>query len=211
MTSWSSIDYYGNRKALYYQAKRSYNKLLISFDEKGDSLQIFIVSDKLNTVNGKLLIALIDFKGRDFYHEMVTIQVEPNSSRLYFTISKNLAGGTIPFTELLLSVAFPSRLDPVSAIYYFSKPKELKLPRPNIKIKKINNYAFEISTDVLAKNVYLRNGDQELKLSDNFFDLLPGETKIITLEDANGNFDPVTLKVKSLYDTTIDFNANNKY
>jgi beta-mannosidase len=35
---------------------------------------------------------------------------------------------------------------------------------------------------VLAKNVYIQIGDEDGDLSDNYFDLLPGEVKTIRLQ-----------------------------
>jgi beta-mannosidase len=77
--------------------------------------------------------------------------------------------------------------------YFFSKPKDLKLPKPNIKIKKISPTEIEISTDVLAKDVYLM-GDTHF--SDNFFDLLPKTSKRIRLSKPLEK-----VEVMSLWDT----------
>ncbi len=62
--------------------------------------------------------------------------------------------------------------------FYFVQPKDLKLTKPNITVKKISATEIEVSTDVLAKDVYLM-GDTHF--SDNFFDLLPHTKKRITL------------------------------
>jgi beta-mannosidase len=44
VTSWSSIDFYGNRKALFYQSKRSFAPILISFEYKEKKqVQVFLV------------------------------------------------------------------------------------------------------------------------------------------------------------------------
>src|SRR6185369_17914896 len=42
-TSWSTIDYYGNRKASYYQAKRSYKEIILSVDETESAYAVYIV------------------------------------------------------------------------------------------------------------------------------------------------------------------------
>lgn len=77
--------------------------------------------------------------------------------------------------------------------YFFAKPKDLKLPKPNLKIRKVSSTEIEISTDVLAKDVYLI-GDTHF--SDNFFDLLPETSRRITLSK------PIeSIKVMSLWDT----------
>jgi beta-mannosidase len=78
-------------------------------------------------------------------------------------------------------------------IYFFSKPKDLKLTKPRISVKKISPNEIEISTDVLAKDVYLMG---QTHFSDNFYDLLPNTKRIIRLSA------PVSdIKILSLWDT----------
>ncbi|WP_346985665.1 glycoside hydrolase family 2 protein [Chryseobacterium sp. POE27] len=77
--------------------------------------------------------------------------------------------------------------------YFFSKPKDLKLPKPNIQIRKISATEIEVSTDVLAKDVYLIG---DVHFSDNFFDLLPVTSKRIKLSKSLEK-----IEVMSLWDT----------
>ena len=62
--------------------------------------------------------------------------------------------------------------------YFFVAPKFLNLTKANVQIKKINRHSIAVTTDKLVKGLYLENlyGN----LSDNYFDLGAGETKIIT-------------------------------
>ena len=50
--SWSSIDYFGNWKALHYKVKRSFENVLISSKIKKDILKTWIVNDGLNSEEG---------------------------------------------------------------------------------------------------------------------------------------------------------------
>jgi beta-mannosidase len=77
--------------------------------------------------------------------------------------------------------------------HFFTKPKDLQLTHPSIKIRKTAPDEIEISTDVLAKDIYLM-GDTHF--SDNFFDLLPGSSKKIKLSKPLEN-----IEVMSLWDT----------
>ncbi len=204
VTSWSSIDYDGNRKAFYYQAKRSYEKRLISFDEQHENLRVHLVSDQAVPEKGILNIELLNFKGKVLYKDSAVIDISSDKSQVYFTLGKGiLTKQNVPLNELLLHVRFMNGIDTISAIRYFVKPKDLELPLPKIKIKKISEFAFEISTDLLAKNVYIKQGDEELKLSDNFFDLLPGEKKVIVVESGPINFDIAKLRIKTLFDVNV--------
>ncbi|MDP5027249.1 MAG: hypothetical protein NWQ14_03420, partial [Flavobacterium sp.] len=75
------------------------------------------------------------------------------------------------------------------------KPKNLKLSKPNIKIRTIDDVTIEISSDVLAKDVFL-SSENDVFFEDNYFDLLPNEKRIIKLSKA-----PKEIKVKTLFDT----------
>jgi len=63
------------------------------------------------------------------------------------------------------------------------KCKELKLQKPDIQIKTIDKVTIEISSDILAKDVYL-SSEEDTFFEDNYFDLLPNEKRIIKLSKA---------------------------
>lgn len=55
----------------------------------------------------------------------------------------------------------------------------MSLPKPNIVFavdKVANGFAINISTNKLAKNLYLKADDIVGTYSDNYFDLLPGQS-----------------------------------
>lgn len=45
--SWSSIDYYGNYKALQYGAKHFNAPLTVSFEDTDEYIKVFVLNDKL--------------------------------------------------------------------------------------------------------------------------------------------------------------------
>ena len=79
-------------------------------------------------------------------------------------------------------------------LYYFLYPKELTLPRPNIDLQ-FNGNKITMKSDVLAKGVALSLkpmegvSEMDLHFTDNYFDLLPGEEKEVTLEGWNALVD----------------------
>ena len=74
-------------------------------------------------------------------------------------------------------------------------PKNLKLNKPEFSIL-ISSNTITIRSNVAAKYIYLSVNDAGLQFSDNYFDLEPGKTKIIT---TNRAINKTELKVKSLY------------
>ncbi len=190
VTSWSSVDYFGKWKAFQYQAKRSFENILISVNEEENQYKVYIVNDELNSEKGKLELKLLDFDGKILWYKTAEILVEANTSKVYFEINKN------EFEKLNLKKSvLKIKLNEAESFYFFAKPKDLLLEKPNIQIKKINEQTIEISTDVLAKNVFL-SAENEPSFSDNYFDLLPYENRIIKISK------PVKdVKVISLFDT----------
>ena len=193
VSSWSSLDYYGNWKAFHYQAKRSFENLLFSIEEGNDSYRIYIVNDDLKQYSGELVIDLIDFNGTKLWNKKIIFIASENSSKIHFEIPKKdfLA---FNLKQAVLSVSFPP-LEQIYTRHYFFKPKDLQITKPNIQIKNIDEVTIEISTDVLAKDVFL-SSENDTFFEDNYFDLLPKEKRIVKLSKPVQN-----IKVKSLFDT----------
>lgn len=190
VTSWSSLDYYGNWKAFHYQAKRSFENLLLSVAEENDKYSVFLVNDDFENFSGKLELELLSFDGKLLWKTSNEISVGENSSTNVHEIPKaDLM--SFDLKQTVLKVAF---ID-IKTNFFFAKPKDLKLQKPNIQIRNIDEVTVEISTDVLAKNVFI-SSENEVFLEDNYFDLLPNEKRIIKMSKAVKE-----IKVKSLFDT----------
>jgi beta-mannosidase len=195
--SWSSIDYLGNWKALHYQVKRSFENKVILAEEKSETLNFYAVNDALEKFqNISLEFQTMDFSGKI----LIKKELQPagkdlkdilkfeslKTSELFANYDKN---------KIFLKLSLKDVNSKIIAenIYFFSKPKDLKLTKPRISIKKISPNEIEISTDVLAKDVYLMG---QTHFSDNFYDLLPNTKRIIRLSA------PVSdIKILSLWDT----------
>ena len=98
-------------------------------------------------------------------------------------------------SESVLKSMHVSGSKTINSLYYFVKPKDLKLTKPTIKINKIDDVTIEVSSDVLAKNVYL-SSDESTFFIDNYFDVLPNEKVIVKLSKPVEN-----IEIKSLFDT----------
>jgi beta-mannosidase len=177
VVSWSSIDYLGNWKALHYEAKRSFENLLISVAETDRSYDVYFINDLLTDFKIGSGAELIDFNGKKLWSMEATGNLKAGSSEKQFEIKKSDLT-KFDLSRAVLKVYFKNDSVKKEKLFYFAKPKDLKLSKPTLRIKKFSLTEIEISTDVLAKDVYLI-GDTHF--SDNFFDLLPGTSKIITL------------------------------
>ena len=193
VTSWSSVDYFGNWKAFHYQAKRSFENILISVNEEENLYKVYIVNDELTSEKGKLELQLLDFDGKILWDKISENQIEGNTSKVYFQIDKkefekfNIKKSS---KHMVLSLKFNHS----KTNHFFIKPKDLQLEKPEIKVEYLPNNEIKVSTNTLAKNVFLSQG--ETSFSDNYFDLLPYEKRIIKLSKPAKD-----VKVMSLFDT----------
>lgn len=192
VTSWSSVDYYGSWKASHYQVKKSYENVILSVEKKDELLNIYCVNDSI-AFQGNLAIQLIDFNGKKLWEKLVSKKIKENSSEIVSTISL-IDFKEISLNKCVLKIELIAKNKSFKTLYYFVKPKELQLEKPTIKIKTINKNTIEVTTNVLAKNVFIYT-DDETHFSDNYFDLLPTEKKIIKHNATNKSF-----FVKTLYE-----------
>jgi beta-mannosidase len=68
---------------------------------------------------------------------------------------------------------------------FFALPKDLRLPRPNVRADltpAAKGYTLTLATDALARDVWVSFGDLDARLSDNSFDLLPGEPVTLAVD-----------------------------
>lgn len=192
VVSWSSIDYLGNWKAFHYQAKRSFEPILISVAESNKSYEIYLTSDLLKEIKTDVKFELIDFDGKSLWKSNVIKNLKADVSENIFNINKT-DWAKFDLSKAVLKISSDSEDAKFEKLFFPARPKDLKLSKPNITVKKISPTEIEVSTDTLAKDIYLI-GDAHF--SDNFFDLLPGTSKRIIL---SRSLDKV--EVMSLFDT----------
>jgi beta-mannosidase len=178
VASWSSIDYTGRWKALQYYARRFYNDILLSPHEENGSLNFYVVSDQLQPTPARLKLSLLDFEGHTLSTQQQDIEVAALSSKSYLTIPiDQLLAAKDPksvflFAELLVGGK------PVSGNEHFFQPyKNLLLPRPQISAEAVRTrtgFRIALSSDKLARAVYLSAPNYRGFFVDNYFDLVPG-------------------------------------
>lgn len=205
VTSWSSIDYYSNWKASQYQVKRSYSDMLISVEEKETTCDVYVISDLMKSEQNQLFVELFDFNGKLLWSTQLIVTMDANSSKMIYQFDKALIK-KYASNELVLKCSFVG-ISEWSTLHYFEKPKDLDLKKPTIKITQLTGNSIEISTDVLAKDVMLSYRLNSLVFSDNYFDLIPNQNKIIYFKgklaenEMHEPGDKIFIQTKSLFDS----------
>jgi len=215
VASWSSIDYYGRWKALQYYARRFYAPILVSPHVEDGSLKVYIVSDKTVVTPATLRVRLMDFDGNVLLEESQPVDVAPLASKDYLDWPlKKLADAGAANTSRVFVVAdlqtggatdFAMNGKQISRnLAYLAPVKEIHLKPAQLKVETTGaqgSYKIRIGSPVLARSVYLTFGDLDVKVSDNYFDIMPGETVEITAT-SSATLDAIKaqLKVISLTD-----------
>lgn len=193
VTSWSSLDYYGNWKAAHYQVKESFAPIFLTVTEKTDGFSIIGSNDNVEVKAGNLKVKLIDFTGKELWtaSKECVLDFEKNTTCMqifYVELPKFVKEKTV------LQIEFSCNHKNTVAYHYFVKPKELHIEQPTIEVKIVGETLIEVKSNTFAKNVYLQADGHFF--NDNYFDLIPGIPKIIKTDR------PTTdIKVFSLFDT----------
>ena len=207
--SWSSVDYHGRWKALHYRVREAFAPELVSVVPAGDTIDVHIVSDGTLPSGWDLMLKLIDFGGETLWEERWPVRVDLCTAAPYRRV---LRTGILD-DEMMDQAVFSAELRDGDgtvrsrALHYFVSPGRLRLQKPRIEISSdysgVGSRSLYITTDFLAKGVYLDIDAADAFFSDNYFDLLPGDTLMIDLYAEPSGLEKLEerLVVRTLYDT----------
>ena len=205
VVSWSSIDYYGNWKALHYQAKRAFAPILINPIQQNDSLNIYLISDCPDTKDHLMLeMKVTDFDGKKQGKpiRLNTLTVPANTSQCVYRIKPDTWLSPEEQQRCFMQLTLKDKAGNTLAetVYFFRKTKDLLLPETTVscKIKQKDGMCeLTLFSPALAKDVFIEIPLQGARFSDNFFDLLPGERKTVVITSPQikkGEELPLTIK-----------------
>lgn len=182
--SWATVDYYGRWKASHYAVRDANAALMLSPTVEDDKLVVYAVNDMLSEINGDLHIALISFYGDTLYSFNTGVTVQPNQSSKIFTKAiDELSEKGFDKSKVAIHVVLKNGNEvKAENLYYFVTPKELELPGANVSVsarKTSAGYEIQLTSDVLVKNLFIDTTMPDLFFSDNYFDLLPGQSKTV--------------------------------
>ncbi len=210
VVSWSGIDYYGNWKALHYQAKRAFEAVVVDVLRQGDSLSVYLLSDRLTPLENltlELAVGHFDGKIAGKKKEVRAIRLPSNASPCIYRVSTDelLPAEAHHRCYLTLTLKEHSGKKMAETLYFFCKPKDMSLPKTDVKysIKSMNGRCeVTLWSSRFAKDVFMEVPIQGARFSDNFFDLRPGEKKTVVISSpAIRKGEKIGLKIKHLRET----------
>ncbi len=203
VASWSGIDYYGRWKALHYAQKRAFAPVMISCEEVGElserpfcvaqpvsiekSARLHVANETMERVDGTVRWSLRKADGEVILEGAQEVSVEPLSGRWL----EKMDFSDFDELEVYISYSFEKENKTVSEnTTLFTAPKHFRFHDPELAWRREGN-SLIVSAAAYAKNVEIEGVDGDVKLSDNFFDMNPGEKRV---EIVSGDASAFTLK-----------------
>lgn len=197
--SWSTIEKNGTWKAAHYSLKRLYSKNLLMAESDSITLRFYFQTEDRPGKSGMMQVDVMDLRGRKVASFQRTVNAGYLLTETVAEIALTSVSGNKPLNELFLKATVTSGNETIAeTIHFFVKPKELKLTRPVITTSTepvAGGVRIFLETNILAKGVMLEFEGSDGRFTDNYFDLLPGEKKVVEFQSAGavtGN-----LKVRS--------------
>lgn len=186
VASWSTTDYYHKWKAAHYVVRDCFKEIIVAPKWNNDSLAIYAVSDRLQSLRGMLDVEVVDFAGKVHCSREVEVVIHPNTSTILLQLNRDslLAGAS--GEEMMVVVRLQAEnevLDEKNV--YFEYHKDLKLPEPSLSIRAIEEQGKKfilVSSDKLACNVMFYLPGDVVFFSDNYRDILPGKNYKIKVD-----------------------------
>ena len=207
VASWSGTDYFGRWKALHYYARRFFEPLMVSPVQEGKDLSFYVVSDLPETTKADIVVKSLRMDGTELYSEKIRADIRPiaGASYLKIPVEKLLKGNQQ--NDVVVSVQLKKDGEVVSSNEFFFKAyKEMSFEDPDISVgidMSGRTARLVLSSQNVAKAVRLSWPDMKGRFSDNYFNLIPGVEKVVTLETKNRVSEQdlrKRLKVTSLFD-----------
>ena len=195
--SWSSLDYYGNWKALHYHAKRFYKPIIILIDENEEKVFFSVVNDQHQKVKLSIHILVSTFDGSILMQRTIDDLALKFSSNEVFSFEKKECFKGQNNSDLFINAEIIKNEKSIcSNNYFFVDPKDLSLPpaKFNYKVQAENGkVAIQIKASSFIYQLYITCNNSEGIFSDNYFDLLSGQKVTIYFmpkeKDIDFNYD----------------------
>ncbi len=207
VTSWSSIDYCGRLKALHYFAKRFFAPVMISCMEEGEmtcetelvrrprkvdkSVTFCVANETMKDIKAGVFWEIRDTKGGIIKENVTELEVKALSSA--WTEKTELPDLKL-FDEYVSYRAEVDGKTVSSGTVLLTLPKYFHYEDPCLTAS-VKGDEITVCAKAYARGVEIRNENEDLILSDNYFDMNAGE---VTVKVHSG--DVSKLKLRSVYD-----------
>ncbi|MCL6518774.1 MAG: hypothetical protein K6T99_03000 [Armatimonadetes bacterium] len=200
------VDYYLNPKIAYYFVRRAFANLLVALQDMGDGrVGVWLINDELKERTGRLLLRCQRFSGGISWTRILPVKLPANSSRMVWDMRLPhplMENPRTCFAQAQLLVG--GRI--ASENFYFpAEFRDIEWPETRLSVQmgniaKLGNRLvadFIISSALYGRLVSVRVSDVGAKLSDNFFDIPPGEKRIVRMVVNDSKTMPLAITISA--------------
>ncbi len=184
---WTIIDYYIKRKLSYYFVKRAFAPLKLIMREQNGMIRLMGINDTGNKISFDAEYGYVSFDGTNKIGHSINITLQPYSREIVLEFAK----GDYDFKRGTYYVK-TNREEILSAALRMGEYRNLDIPKAKPRVSNFrvegNDIIFTVSSDVYAHAVHFNLGD-DIRLSDEYFNLLPGESRVITVYELAGRIE----------------------
>ncbi len=210
VASWASIDYFGRWKALHYDARRFFAPLLLACEEEGEHTQRVNVNDErpMSAVRPGARLTVVNDSPKDQWVRVCWAVCTADGGRTDRTGETSL---TVPaFSAVPVKTLVFDGLDPrTHFLWYtletgeetvsassalFCAPKYFRFEDPELTVTRTGD-TLTVRARRYARMVEITGADGDAVLSDNYFDMLPGEKTVRILRGGASRW-----QARSVYD-----------
>ncbi|MEA4889379.1 MAG: beta-mannosidase [Clostridiaceae bacterium] len=190
-TGWTIIDYYLSRKISYYFVKRALAPVKLIMRAEEGQIKVVGINERAEPEELLIEFGYRSFDGRTGDTRQALLTLGPRSRQCVLTFAK----GQTDDQQGLYYVRTMCRSDIPTAFLRTGTFRQMAMPPAAVKVLNCepigNNLIVTLKTDTFAHAVHFNLAD-EIKLSDDYFDLLPEECRQVILYDVPG-IDPDTI------------------
>ncbi|KAK4507591.1 hypothetical protein PRZ48_001326 [Zasmidium cellare] len=222
--TWSSVENTGRQKMLYYVGKDLYSPVIVYpyYNRNSTDLQIWVTSDRTESLSGTLSYQWFDFSGKALsVGGTATIESKQNATSkgngtnakpetINFNVGaiNTLANSNVNASNAVLFLSVTAGSYKHSQVFHPLYLGEANLQDPGLKLAKSGGNSWTVTaTKAVAGWVWLEYDTNDVLgyWSENAFWLNKGESKTVTFtvfSDQSGGQWASTVSVRSVYDNT---------
>jgi len=187
VASWASVDYYGRWKALQYGAKRFFSPIMVSVEDEGTNIKLFVHNETLFGKQGKVIVKLRDKNFNSLYEDTVYVSLESlSAAMIYKKDFEELVGSEKLKSETFLEAVLEVDGNVISKTsHIFVKAKHFDFDKVSYRISTCDEderVKINIKSSSYARFVELSLGKGNCVFSDNYFDILSQEGATVYLD-----------------------------
>jgi beta-mannosidase len=183
VASWSGLEHGGSWKSLHYMARRFYAPVLVTARKAGDELIVSAVHDLPQVFELSLEVSVVSFSGVTTVIYSDKVKLSPDAGQELTRINLNtISNESVLFLNWTDEHGKPQRNHVAGQPY-----KYLLLPNPELRTTVMLNDGI-VKIGIIATDIALyvsAECDVAGHFSDNAFDLLLGESRVITFTPDN--------------------------